>query len=62
MKNGNKDKDVLGDSLKRFNLPCPWAERKIRTALTTNQIARFVTVPSEKKLGESLICELWIKT
>ena len=60
MKNGNKDKDVLGDSRKRFNLPCPWAERKIRTALTTltNKIARFVTVPSEKKLGESLIWEL----
>ena len=29
-----------------------WRNRKIRTALRTNQIAGFVTVPSRKKINE----------
>ena len=29
-----------------------WRNRKIRTALRTNQIAGFVTVPSKKKINE----------
>ena len=41
MNNGNEGSDVLGDSQQRYR--CPWAE------IGTNQIAGFVTEPSEKK-------------
>ena len=46
MKNGNEANDAFGDSQKRYR--ARGRDKKIRTALRTN-IARFVTVPSEKK-------------
>ena len=35
-------------------------DRKIRTMLRTNQIAGFVTVPSEKKINVLTVCALLI--
>ena len=46
MKNGNEAKDALGDSRKRYR--ARGRDKKVRTALRA-KIARFVTVPSEKK-------------
>ena len=46
MKNGNEAKDALGDSRERYR--ARGRDKKVRTALRT-KIARFVTVPSEKK-------------
>ena len=46
MKNGNEANDAFGDSRKRYR--ARGRDKKMRTALRTN-IARFVTVPSEKK-------------
>ena len=46
-KNGNGARDVLGD-YESVTVPVG-RDRKIRTALRANQIAGFVTVPSEKK-------------
>ena len=50
MKNGNEGRDVPGGSRKRYRAR---GQRsiKIRTALRTNQIAGFVTVPSDKKIN-----------
>ena len=46
MKNGNEAKDALGDSRKRYRVR--GRDKKVRTALRA-KVARFVTVPSEKK-------------
>ena len=35
-------------------------DRKIRTTLRTNQIAGFITVPSEKKINVLTVCALLI--
>lgn len=59
MKNGSEGKDIFGDSRKR----CRAVGRdhaKNRTALRTDNIVGFVTVPTEKKnklfyRGEKLI-------
>ena len=48
MKNGSEGKDIFGDSRKR----CRAVGRdhaKNRTALRTDNIVGFVTVPTEKK-------------
>ena len=52
-KNGNGARDVLGD-YESVTVPVG-RDRKIRTALRANQIAGFVTVPSEKK-NLSTVC------
>ena len=55
MKNDSVGRNVLGDSRKRY-IPLPVGrDRKIRTAQRTNQIAGFVTVPSEKKKEKTAI-------
>lgn len=45
--NGSKGRDVLGNH-NIVTLPVG-RDRKIQTALRSNQIAGFVTMPSEKK-------------
>ena len=47
MKNGNGGRDVLDDTMP--------VDRKLRTALGANQVAGFVTVPSEKKINLIII-------
>ena len=48
MKNGIKGRDIFG-----VTVPVD-RDRKLRTALRTNQIAGFVTVPSEKKMSTDI--------
>ena len=49
MKNGSESRDALHISMKALPLPMD-RDRKIMCVLRTNQIARFITVPSEKKI------------
>ena len=49
MKNGSEGRDLLSDS-RNGTVPIDRG-RKVQTALRVNQIAGFVTVPSEKKVN-----------
>ena len=58
----NKEKYQVEDykliQKKRLTKALPWPvgrDRKILTGLGTNQIARFVTVPSQKKIKNKIV-------
>ena len=53
MKNGSEVRDVLGNSRKPYRFPVG-RDRKIRTALRTNQIVAIATGPSEKKINGNI--------